>query len=147
MPTTQKPVHRHVVRYHETDAQGIVFNARYLELFDVALTEFFRSLGWPYPELVKMGLDPALVRADIEFLRPAAFDDVLEVRAACTRLGRSSFTLSFSITRGDEGELNRANITYVNFDSKTGRSRPIPGDIRDALAALAAAQDGDSTAP
>ncbi len=37
---------RHRVRYHEADAQGSLFNSRYLELADDATTEFFRVLGW-----------------------------------------------------------------------------------------------------
>lgn len=34
----------HRVRYHETDAQGFLFNSRFLEIADVALTEFMRSI-------------------------------------------------------------------------------------------------------
>jgi acyl-CoA thioester hydrolase len=129
----QSPIHRHVVRYHETDSQGVLFNARYLELFDVTLTEFFRSLGWPYPALVDAGLDPALVRAEIDFRRPAVFDDALDIHVECLKIGRSSFTLAFTVTRAGEQELSRAQITYVNFDSRAARSQPIPAAIRDAL--------------
>ncbi|HSC71381.1 MAG TPA: acyl-CoA thioesterase, partial [Candidatus Methylomirabilis sp.] len=33
------------VRYSEIDVQGIVYNSRYLEYVDVALTEYFRAMG------------------------------------------------------------------------------------------------------
>jgi acyl-CoA thioester hydrolase len=130
---TMQPVHRHVVRYHETDSQGILFNARYLELFDVTLIEFFRSLGWPYPELVSAGLDPALVRAEVDFRHPAVFDDALDIHVECVKIGRSSFTLAFTVARSGSEPLSRARITYVNFDSAAGRSAPIPTVIRNAL--------------
>jgi acyl-CoA thioester hydrolase len=129
------PVHHHVVRYHETDSQGILFNARYLELIDVTLIEFFRSLGWPYPELVSVGLDPALVRAELDFRRPAVFDDALDIYVECVNIGRSSFMLVFTVSRPGDDALCRAHVTYVNFDSTTGRSAPIPKVIRDSLSA------------
>lgn len=69
-------VYRHRVRYHEADAQGFLFNSRYLELADVALTEFFRALGWPYQKLVAAGVDPSVVKATIEYKTPARFEDV-----------------------------------------------------------------------
>ena len=42
------------VRFGETDAQGIVFNAHYLTYFDVAWTEYFRMLGLVYHDLVSL---------------------------------------------------------------------------------------------
>src|SRR5262249_11086983 len=44
---TPKPCFRHRirVRYSEIDGQAVVFNSRYLEYADVAITEYYRSLG------------------------------------------------------------------------------------------------------
>jgi acyl-CoA thioester hydrolase len=81
-------VYRHRVRYHETDAQGFLFNARYLELADVAMTEFFRELGWPYPELVAAGADPSVVSATLTFRKPARFDDLLDVHGALIQVDK-----------------------------------------------------------
>ena len=44
-------VHRHRVRYHECDPQGIVFNANWLTYFDVTLTEWFREAFGSYDAL------------------------------------------------------------------------------------------------
>lgn len=49
---------QHRVRYHEADAQGFLFNSRFLELADVAMTEYFRSIGWPYRKLLAEKVDP-----------------------------------------------------------------------------------------
>ena len=39
------------VRYAEIDAQAVVFNSRYLEYFDIGITEYWRAAGvydrWP----------------------------------------------------------------------------------------------------
>ena len=51
--------HRMRVRWAEVDKQGIVFNGHYLMYFDVAITEYYRALGYPYPEgLAQHGTDP-----------------------------------------------------------------------------------------
>ena len=72
-------VHELRVRYHETDAQHHVYNARYLEYLDVAMTEYLRDLGWPYAELVELGFDPVVGKIEIEFQRPAGFDEILRI--------------------------------------------------------------------
>jgi acyl-CoA thioester hydrolase len=127
---------RHRVRYHETDAQRIVFNARYLEWFDVAMAEFFRRCGWDYPALVEAGCDPSLVTVKLEFKRPAVFDDDLDVFVRPIQVGRSSFTLDFDVYRASDGEhLAVAEIVYMNVDVETQRSRPLPEAIRRRLQA------------
>jgi acyl-CoA thioester hydrolase len=42
--------HRLRVRWAEVDRQGIVFNGHYLTYFDVGITEYYRALGFPYPD-------------------------------------------------------------------------------------------------
>jgi acyl-CoA thioester hydrolase len=118
-------VYRHRVRYHETDAQGFLFNARYLELADVAMTAFFRELGWPYPELVAAGADPSVVSAALTFRKPARFDDLLDVAVRCSRVGRSSFHLDIELTR-DAEVIADIVLVYVNVDAASAASRPLP---------------------
>jgi acyl-CoA thioester hydrolase len=123
---------QHRVRYHEADAQGILFNSRYLEIADVAMTEYFRAQGLPYLTMVAGGTDPAVGTAQLRFLRPARFEDVLEVRAGCSRVGRSSFDLSILVAC-DEELVAEIDIAYVNLDASTGRSRPLPDAVAQLL--------------
>lgn len=129
----------HRVRYHEADAQGFLFNSRFLELADVAMTEFFRLLGWPYANLVSAGVDPSVAAARLEFARPARFEDVLAVDVSCEHVGRSSFRLVMQVTR-DEAEIAVISIDYVNVDPALEASRPLPGDVTVALRTHAAAE-------
>lgn len=124
--------HCHQVRYHETDAQQFLFNSRYLEIADVAMAEFFRYLGWPYPALLDRGLDPSVVSASLTFHRPARFDDFITFEVRCPRLGRTSFDLHHRVLRDGE-ELGTLQLTYVNVDPRLARSRPLPPDIAAAL--------------
>ena len=125
-------VYTHQVRYHEVDQQGILFNARYLEIADVALSEFFRVLGWPYDELIRHGVDPAIARTEIEFRLPARFDDLIVVAVRPTRVGRTSFSLHFDLLHGDE-QIAAIDTVYVNIDATSSTSRPLPTDVAEKL--------------
>lgn len=127
-------VHTFRVRYHETDPQQFVFNSRYLEYADVSMTEYFRFLGWGYPELLAAGYDPSLVTTHVTFRRPARLDDVIEAQVTCERVGTSSADLRFAFHRGAE-LLCTVESTYVNVDMSTGRAQTIPRPIADALRA------------
>ncbi len=125
---------QHRVRYHEADAQGFMFNSRFLELADVAMTEFFRAAGWPYNELVNAGADPSVVSAQLTFSAPARFDDRLDLAVQCTRVGSSSFELVTHVWRG-ETLIAELALVYVNVDASVGESRPLPGSVASALRA------------
>lgn len=132
-------VYRHRVRYHEADAQGFLFNSRYLELADVAMTEYFRALGFPYQELVAEGADPSVVSAQLQFDAPARFEDQLSVSAVCQRVGRSSFVLDLQVWR-DTNRLAEMTLTYVNVHPAMAKSRPLPDKVAAALKADASSR-------
>lgn len=119
---------KHRVRYHEADAQGYLFNSRFLEIADVAMTEFFRQLDLPYLELVAMGVDPSVVGAELTFKRPARFEDELDVHVACTSVGRSSFVLHTEIF-WEEHMVADLVLTYVNVDAAQAVSRRLPDHV------------------
>jgi acyl-CoA thioester hydrolase len=126
------------VRYSEIDGQGIVYNSRYLEYVDVALTEYFRALGLQYEDMVgSHGFDPSLVKATVEFKRAARFDEELLVCARVVAIGRTSFTMDFEIARNAHRELIAAiQVVYVNYDKATQSSRPVPAEIRRRIEAF-----------
>jgi len=115
--------YHHKVRYFETDQQGVVFNMWYLGYFDEAMTAFLAAGGLPYAKLISAGFDVQLVHSEIDWRAPLRFGDeaVIEVRA--TRIGRSSFTLSFDI--GGNADVH-AQTTYVVVAADGSGSRPIP---------------------
>lgn len=133
------------VRYSEIDRQGIVYYSRYLEYVDVALSEYFRALGFPYQELVEQhGFDPSVVKATLEFKRAARFDELLRIQARVVAIGRTSFTMDFEIAREAGGEVVASvQIVYVNFDKATQASRPIPESVRRRIEAF----EGTSFSP
>jgi acyl-CoA thioester hydrolase len=121
------------VRYGECDAQKVVFNSRYGDYADIAMTEFLRAIGFG-EVLIEGPLDCQLVKQTLEWKAPARFDQVVEVAVAAARLGNTSFTLhaEFRIA-GDERVITTAETVYVLVDAATLQKRQLPADLRAAL--------------
>lgn len=124
------------VRWAEVDPQGIVFNPNYLVYADVALTEYMRAIGFPYPEaLVKRGSDLFAVRAEVDFKASARYDDELDLAARVCRIGRTSMALAVGIFRGEQ-LLCEVLLTYVNGSTKTQRPMVLPADFVETILAF-----------
>ncbi len=105
------------VRYGECDAQKVVFNARYGDYVDLAVTEYLRALGFG-DALVDGSFDYQLVKQTTEWKAPARFDDVIEVRVHGLHVGNSSFTIACAFHRaGSESLLARSETVYVMIDA------------------------------
>jgi acyl-CoA thioester hydrolase len=126
------------VRYSEIDGQKIVFNSHYLTYLDVTITEYFRTLlGEDWEEILSGQMELALVRAEMDFKKPARFDDVLNIYCRIIGLGKSSMNVEFLIIREkDQLEIVKAKCVYVAFDLRESISTPIPVRIRRQIAEL-----------
>ena len=67
------------VRYSETDQMKIVYNANYLDWFEVTRTELCRGWGRPYTEWEENGLMLPVVEAYCRYKHPACYDDEIEL--------------------------------------------------------------------
>jgi len=124
------------VRWAEVDKQGIVFNGHYLMYFDVAITEYYRALGYPYPEgLAQHGTDLFVKKAGVEYHASAGYDDEIDVCVRVARLGRSSFEFKLEIYRADQ-LLVGGRVVYVNANPETRKSAALPDFLRTAINAF-----------
>jgi acyl-CoA thioester hydrolase len=121
------------VRWAEVDRQGIVFNGHYLTYFDVGITEYWRAIGYPYPDaLLMQGSDTFAVKATIAYHAPARYDELLDVLVRVGRIGRTSLQFLLAIDRG-EVQLISGELIYVNADADTRKPVPVPGFLREAI--------------
>lgn len=115
------------------DPQGIVFNPNYLMYFDVGVTEYWREIGYVYPEAFHgLGVDTFAVGAKLDFKGPARYDDVLDVLVRTARLGRTSLRLLCEVHRRDQ-LLVSGELTYVIASIDERRATPIPDGLIHAV--------------
>jgi len=125
--------HRERVRFRDVDLQCIVYYGKYLDYFDNALYEYLRSLGFETGVLNEhYGFDTSVVHAEIDYVSPASFDDLLDIGIRVTRMGRTSFDASFEVRQSDR-VICRARLVLVNYDAAAARARPLPANILEAI--------------
>ena len=120
------------VRWSEVDAQSVVFNPHYLTFADIAVTEYYRAIGMPYPTAFDVDVADLYARkTQIEYHASARFDDVLDLYVRVSRLGRSSFDFCIEVLRGEE-YIATIEMTYVHANLEKQKSVPLTDKFRDA---------------
>jgi len=121
------------VRYSEIDGQKVVFNSRYLEYADVALSEYWRWLK--LSELPEWGgMEFHVARATIDFKAPFRYGDEIDAWASTERIGTSSLTSRVELCHAETGVLHAViELVYVNVDLDAGTSAPVPAAVRQRM--------------
>ena len=90
--------------YHEdTDSEGVVYHANYLKFMERARTELLRHLGIEQT-LLKQDYNLMFVarKFTLEYIKPAFFNDLLDVVVETTKLGKVSLIMEHQILRESE---------------------------------------------
>lgn len=122
------------VYYEDTDAGGVVYYANYLRFMERARTEWLRSLGVEQDRTrAEHGIIFVVASVEIEYLRPARFNDALEVSVTVPELKNASITFAQEVAR-DGVILCRATVLAASVDAVTLRPRRLPPGLKEAAA-------------
>jgi YbgC/YbaW family acyl-CoA thioester hydrolase len=101
------------VEFHETDMAGIVHFAKFFRYMEYAEVEFLRSRGLSV-KLTWEGRELGFPRvsATCDYVKPARFDEVIDIAVTLDRVGQKSVTFVFEFTRAGE-VLARGKTTSV----------------------------------
>jgi acyl-CoA thioester hydrolase len=116
------------VRYQETDAQGRVHHATYINYFEVGRVEMLRASGRSYRQMEADGVRLVVVEAHCCYYKPAEYDDLLRL---VTRLEHSRGVRvrhGYQVFRGDE--LLADGYTVVASVDPDGRVIRLPDWLR-----------------
>ena len=116
------------VRYQETDGQGIVHHANYLTWFEQGRVELLRAAGHSYKELEAQGIFLVIAEAQIRYLAPARFDDLLRLKTTTVRAKGARIQHRYELFRA--GELLVQGETTVACIDKLGRVCRLPAWLR-----------------
>lgn len=121
------------VRYADCDAQGIIFNGRWFELFDTAMTEFWREVIGGYDHLPRgLGVETVVAETGARFRGAGRFDDLLTFRMNVARIGESSLRMEIDALR-DDTLVAEGFIEYVFVDAPSLQPVEIPEQVRGML--------------
>ena len=123
-------MHRLSVRvyYEDTDFGGVVYYANYLKFLERGRTEALRDMGVDQIALKDEGTVFVVRRANVDFLSPARFDDMLDVRTTASWVKRASAAMWQEIWRGDD-KLLIAEVTIACM-TLAGKPTRLPDPVR-----------------
>ena len=123
------------VYYEDTDSGGVVYYANYLKFMERARTECLRKMGFEQDRLRnEQGVLFAVRSVQVDFRRPALFNDALEVSAQIRSQRRASLTFFQEIRRSRDSELLcSGHVCIACVDARSFKPVPIPESVRSEL--------------
>jgi acyl-CoA thioester hydrolase len=116
------------VYYEDTDMAGIVYYANYLRYIERARSDWVRSLGIDQLAMKAEGIVFAVRRVEADYLAPAHFDDVLEVRTWLSQITPARMVMGQEVWR-DTQKLFAAEVTVACIGAG-GRPARLPAVLR-----------------
>ena len=117
------------IYYEDTDSGGVVYHSNYLNFMERARTEWLRSLGFEQDELITNHQCIFAVHSmQMNFRRPARFNDALIIRTYIANVSGASFEFDQKVFRDDE-LLCEAMVKVACLDSNRFRPKSIPSFI------------------
>ena len=122
------------VRYAETDKMGVVYYANYLVWFEVARADLLRSLGWTYREMEIAGISLPVIEAHCQYLRPARYDDEIDVKTEGRMLSPVRMEFEYHVIRKtDQTIAARGKTVHAAVDA-AGKPCRLPERVREVFA-------------
>ncbi len=122
-----------VVRYAETDMMGVVYHGSYLPWFEIGRTTLLREQGLPYRDLEAAGFLLPVLEVNARYLRPALYDDRLEIVTTLREKPALRIRLEYEVRRGED--LLATGSTLHAFIDRQGRPVRPPADFAAKMAA------------
>jgi acyl-CoA thioester hydrolase len=124
----------HRVPFYETDAMRIVHHSNYVRYLELARIVWLDEHHRPYRDYVAEDLHFATTRVEIDYLRSAAYDDVLQISTWMVWVRGASLRMAYEIRCAD-ALISTAATEHAVVDGQ-GRLRRIPREYREQLAKL-----------
>lgn len=133
----KKFVLHHRVRWHETDAAGVVYFGSYLTYIEMAEVELYRSLGislgvW----MKKEGISLPRVEVFCQYKSPARYDDLLEIQAWAELKGKAIIIHGEIYREGENKLLARGYLKSLGVqrtEEGYGKAVEVPAALADYL--------------
>ncbi len=148
MTTTSTPFsYRTRILLSQTDAAGVVYFTRPLEIFHEAFEAFLDGAGCSVRGILDAGqIALPIVEAGETLKAPLFAGDVVDVGLFAEKVSGSSFILRAELRRGDDVAVSTRTV-HVCIDRQTRAKAALPESLVQALRALPATPPSAPTAP
>ena len=129
--------YRTAVKLHDTDAAGVLFFANYFRLAHEAYEAWMSAVGFDFFHLIhEADYLVLIVRAECDFRRPLRVGDGVTVRMTASGIGRSSFTLAYTVVDDDDRVVAQGATVHACVGKPGLNSVPLPAGLKTELEKL-----------
>ena len=122
-----------VVRFAETDAQGIAHHASFVVWLEVARVAYLTEYAGGYRGIQAHGIEALTTEVQVRYHRAAHFDERLTVWTRCVDLRGARFRYEYAIER--EGELVAdGHTSHAIVDAVTRLPTRVPAWFAEVIA-------------
>ena len=130
------------VRFRDTDSQGHMFFANYLVFADEVAGHYMLELGFDWSDPQNLPCYVFTANANCDYIHECHSGDEVNVEVAYERIGNTSATLGFSMTRvSDNVALAKGSFAQVFVDMETRKPCPVPETVRAMLSTALSESD------
>ena len=122
-----------VVRFAETDAQGIAHHASFVVWLEVARVAYLSEHAGGYLAIQAHGIEALTTAVEVRYHRAAYFDDRLQIRTRCVDLKGARFRYEYAVERGDQ-LVAEGSTSHATVDSTTRRPTRVLASFAEAIA-------------
>ncbi len=116
-------------RYAETDQMGYVYYGNYAQYFEVGRVEAMRNLGMSYRDLEGSGILLPVVSFNINFLKPALYDENLSIITKISTKPTVRLIFDYETYNEQDELLNTASTTLVFVNKIKNKPCPPPKEF------------------
>lgn len=122
-----------LVRFAETDAQGIAHHASFVVWLEVARVAYLAEHAGGYLAIQAQGIEALTTAVDVRYHRAAAFDDRLRIWTRCVDLRGARFRYEYAVERSGE-LIAEGSTSHATVDAVTRRPTRVPPWFAEAVA-------------
>ncbi len=121
------------VRYGETDQMGYVYYGNYAQFFEVGRVEWLRALGVSYKSLEESGIMLPVIQLNINYMKPAKYDDLLTITTTLTKKPLVKIEFEFEVHNENNDLLTTGFTSLVFMDMKKNKPIKAPQYLLDQI--------------
>jgi acyl-CoA thioester hydrolase len=134
-----------LVRFAETDAQGIAHHASFVVWLEVARVAYLSEHAGGYLAIQAQGLEALTTAVEVRYHRAAHFDDRLRIWTRCVDIRGARFRYEYAVER--DGVLIAEGATsHATVDATTRRPTRVPASFAEAVARAESASTESASA-
>ena len=112
---------------------GVVYHGNYATFFEVARTEWLRSLGVTYKSMENTGIMLPVISLSFNFLKSAKYDDILTVHVFLKKKPLVKIEFDYEIINQNKEKISTGNSVLAFIDMKTSKPTKCPDYILEKL--------------